>query len=286
MSEIEKLVLVDGHNLLFRMFYGVPARMRSRDGKLLNAVIGFMGAILKYIKVFESDYFLIIFDSEQPTRRNAEYEEYKKNRQSDFKNIEDDENPFIQLDIIKNLLDLLHIKYCEIDGYETDDVIASYVHKYPEIQSYIISADTDMLQLVNDNAALFIDRGKNSVLFDKTKVVEKYNVKPENIIDYKALVGDKSDNISGIFGIGHKTAAKLINNYGNIESIIDTLASINPDSLKKRIETNIEILKLNKSIIKLDNSVELSIELEKLKIDYKEYAGSKTIEILKENEYI
>ena len=268
------------------MFYGVPARMRSKDGKLLNAVIGFMGAILRYIQLFKSDYFLIIFDSEQPTFRNYEYKEYKKNRQTDFKNIENDENPFVQLDIIKELLDLLHIKYCEIGGYETDDIIASYIQKYPEIESYIISADTDMLQLVNDKVSLFVDRGKNSVLYDKNKVLEKYNIKPENIIDYKALVGDKSDNISGIFGIGNKTAAKLINNYGSIESIINSLKIINPDSLKKKIETNINKLIFNKSLVKLYSNLNLPISLHNLKIDYKEFYNKKTIEILKINDYI
>ena len=180
----------------------------------------------------------------------------------------------------------MHIKYCEIGGYETDDIIASYIQKYPAIESYIISADTDMLQLVNDKVSLFVDRGKNSVLYDKNKVLEKYNIKPENIIDYKALVGDKSDNISGIFGIGNKTATKLINNYGSIESIINSLDLINPDLLKKKIETNKNKLIFNKSLIKFYSNLNLPISINNLKIDYKEFYNKKTIEILKINNYI
>jgi DNA polymerase I len=283
---MNKLVIVDGHNLLFRMFYGVPARMRSKDGKLVNGVIGFIGGILKYIRMFEPDYFLVIFDSEQPCYRNAMYHEYKANRQSDFGNVEDDENPFVQLNIIKNVLDILCIKYCEIDGFETDDVIASYLSRYLELQSYVISWDSDLLQLVNDNTFVFMDRGKNSILFDKAKIVGKFGISADNIIDYKSLVGDKTDNISGVPGIGSKTAVKLISNYGNIETISNSLAQIYPDSLRSKIRNNLELLRLNKSIITLRNNVDLPIKREDLKISLNTYSGIKTIGILKDNNYI
>lgn len=286
MNNSKKFVIIDGHHLLFRMFYGIPSRIRTKDGILINAVIGFISAILKYIKTHEPQYLIVVFDSEKPNYRSEIEKDYKGNRQSNFSNVCDDDNPFLQLTIIQKILDILAIKYCEIDGFETDDVIASYAAKYDEMQKYIISGDSDLLQLVNRNTIVFMDRGEKSITYNENMVLNKFQVSPPKIVDYKALVGDKSDNISGLAGIGPKTAVNLINQFGCIENIIKQSCEITPQSLREKIENGSNILSKNKYLISLCSDVPLNLNIADLIIDYTAFLATKTMDILRENKYV
>lgn len=286
MKKNEVFVIIDGHHLLFRMFYGMPPRIRTKDGILINAVIGFVGAIIKYIKSYKPQYFLVVFDSKRPNFRSEFEDDYKGNRKLDFSNVSNDENPFIQLDIIKKILDNLSIQYCEIEGFETDDVIASYTNKYDEIQKYIISGDSDLLQLVNQQTIVFMDRGKKSIIYDESMVIDKFQVNPSKIIDYKALIGDKTDNIKGLSGIGSKTAVKLLEQFGCIENIVRLSYNIMPKSLRYKIESGSEILYRNKNLIKLHTDAPLKFTLDELTIEPYDYFERKTMDILRENKYL
>lgn len=279
-------VIIDGHHLLFRMFYGIQSKIQSKDGMLINAVLGFLSAIIKYIKYYEPKYFLVVFDSEKPNYRIEIEKDYKRNRQSDFSNISDNENPFLQLPMIKEILELLKIKYCEIDGFETDDVIASYANKYDTVQKYIISGDSDLLQLVNQDTIIFMDRGDKSITYDDNMVFDKFKISPQKIVDYKALIGDKSDNIIGLAGIGPKTAVNLINEFECIENMIEFSYKIKPQTLRKKIEEGSKTLNKNKLLIKLCFSVPLSFNLNDLKIDSATFHDIKATDILRENQYI
>lgn len=286
MANKEDFLIIDGHHLLFRMFYGVQSKLRSKDGILINAVLGFIGTILKYIKHFKPKYIIVIFDSNKPSFRKKIDEYYKGNRQSDYSAFNDDENPFIQLPIIKELLNKLNIKYCEIDGFEADDIIAAYSRKYHCTSKCIISGDTDLLQLIDDTTILYMDRGKKTIIYDEKNVIDKFNVNPIQIVDYKALVGDKSDNISGIFGVGPKTAAKLINNYHCVENIISSINEIKPEGLQKKIENNTELVLRNKKLIMLNSKAPLIFEIKELEIDHTIYNNLTGINVLKENLYL
>lgn len=244
----EKILIIDGHNLLFKMFYGIPASIKNSEGKEIKGLVGFLGSIKKFIKEFNPRTVIVVFDSESSASSNKLLDsEYKSNR-LDYSNISEDENPFLILPAIKKALNYLEIPNIEVTNSEADDYIASLTNN--NLYEYIIvSTDTDFIQLINDNTYLYIPRGKKSILYNKDKVYEKYNTYPNQYILYKSLIGDKSDNIKGIKGIGRVTAAKILK-YQNIESYIKQNSSNKISKLlivnKYRLLINIKLITLNK----------------------------------------
>lgn len=244
----EKILIIDGHNLLFKMFYGIPASIKNSEGKEIKSLVGFLGSIKKFIKEFNPRTVIVVFDSESSASSNKLLDsEYKSNR-LDYSNISEDENPFLILPAIKKALNYLEIPNIEVTNSEADDYIASLTNN--NLYEYIIvSTDTDFIQLINDNTYLYIPRGKKSILYNKDKVYEKYNIYPNQYILYKSLIGDKSDNIKGIKGIGRVTAAKILK-YQNIESYIKQNSSNKISKLlienKNRLLINIKLITLNK----------------------------------------
>lgn len=244
----EKILIIDGHNLLFKMFYGIPASIKNSEGKEIKGLVGFLGSIKKFIKEFNPRTVIVVFDSESSASSNKLLDsEYKSNR-LDYSNISEDENPFLILPAIKKALNYLEIPNIEVTNSEADDYIASLTNN--NLYEYIIvSTDTDFIQLINDNTYLYIPRGKKSILYNKDKVYKKYNIYPNQYILYKSLIGDKSDNIKGIKGIGRVTAVKILK-YQNIESYIKQNSSNKISKLlivnKYRLLINIKLITLNK----------------------------------------
>lgn len=250
---MKKIVLIDGHNLLFRMFYGIPASIKNSKGKEIKGLIGFIGSIKKIIDEFNPYSLLVIFDSETSKNDNLEIaQNYKANR-IDYNYIAEAENPFSQLPLIKKALEYLNITYIEIENYEADDYIASIVASRinNEYQYIIVSTDSDFIGLINNNTYLYVPRGKNSILYDEKEVIKKYNVLPSKYIMFKALVGDKSDNIKGVVGIGNITASKILK-YDTINDfILDNFDSKYPKILlnnKEVIEKNVKLITMNKNL--------------------------------------
>lgn len=244
----DKILIIDGHNLLFRMFYGIPSSIKNSKGKEIKGLVGFLGSIKKFIKEFNPYTIIVVFDSESSTYSNKKLDsEYKSNRQ-DYSMVPEDKNPFSILPSIKKALDYLEIPNAEVINNEADDYIASLTN-YNLYEYIIISTDTDFIQLINDNIYLYIPRGKKSILYTKDKVYEKYNIYPSQYILYKSLIGDKSDNIKGVKKIGKITTAKIlqyktINNYinNNKSSKISEILIKN----KKNLLINIKLITLNK----------------------------------------
>ena len=187
---------------------------------------------------------------------------------------------------IKRVLDYLEIKNYEIvERVETDDVVASYVAELKENYSiYILSTDTDFLQLVENNVKVFVYRGKKSIVYDKDAIISKYGIAPQYFADYKSLTGDSSDNITGIRGIGQKTAKKLIDTFGRIEDIIKNVDLIEKDSIRSSIKDNVEVLLANIRLIKLSQKTAIPFKIDTLRIN--NYDDYKTMEILKNIELI
>ncbi len=201
---MKKLVLIDGHNLLFRMFYGIPASIHNKKGIEIKGVIGFLGALKKIDNILKSTSMVVIFDSETSTSNNLSLlEDYKSNRPS-FNDVPDDENPFIGLPIIKNALKFLDIPFYEVEDDEADDYIASIASQYQKEfdEVVIVSNDSDFYQLIDDNIFIYSARGKLSKLYDEVAFLEKYFIKSNQYVEYKSLVGDNADNIKGVKGIG------------------------------------------------------------------------------------
>ena len=208
---MEKLLLVDGHNLLFQMFYGMPSRIVNRDGISVQGVLGFVGALRKMIALTAPTHVGVLFDSEAPRMRQALDPEYKANRQ-EWEELPPEETPFCQLPMVYEALSEMRIAHTEVTGGETDDAIAAYARQIrPEQTLVIASMDSDFFQLIGENVAVLRYRGKESLLCDASYVQSRFGVTPERYADAKALVGDSSDNIPGVPGIGPKTAAALFN---------------------------------------------------------------------------
>ena len=258
-----RLLLIDGHSLLFQMYYGMPARIVNKDGQAIGGVIGFIGVLFKIIKMSEPTHVLIVFDGEHSNINNKIIDGYKANRK-DYTNANDDDNPFLQLPIIYKVLDYLEIKHYEEIEFEADDAIAGYINTYKDIEIIISSLDTDFIQLIRNNVKLLKYRGKSTTIIDENEILKKYHISPNSYVDFKALVGDKADNIKGVKGIGPITAAKLINEYETLNNILANLDKIENSKIKNSLNDKKDLLLKNYQAIKLNKPVNLRYLLDDL----------------------
>lgn len=247
---MKRALLIDGHNLLFRMFYGIPSSIKNSKGIEIRGLIGFIGSLKKLINELNPDYLFVAFDSETSKNSNLELDSTYKQNRIDYTSVPDDENPFAELPMIKKALEYLSINYLEIENYEADDLIAAIVKK-SKYEFIIASTDTDFIQLVNNSTYLYVPRGKKSILYDEDTVENKFSVKPSKYVLYKSLVGDKSDNIKGIKGIGPKTAGNILK-FGSLEEFMDKKPSSKQTLMLKEnmslIEKNIKLIEMNSSL--------------------------------------
>ncbi|QVK18139.1 flap endonuclease [Mycoplasmatota bacterium] len=281
---MKTLLVVDGHHLLFKMFYGMPSRIIGKNGKSVHAIIGFTGALLKVINMTRPTEIVVVFDSENGSDRNQLNPEYKGNR-VDYTDVPTDDNPFSQLNDIYIVLDYLRIKHFEsFNGNEADDHITSYVNSYKNTHKvYILSGDTDFMQLVDENVNLFVYRGKKSIVYNREMVYEKFGIYPNYFADYKCLVGDKSDNIKGVPTVGPKTATSLIDTYGGILNIIKSIELVRKTTLKMKLKEYTDMLIQNYQLIKLDRKIDNPYEGESLLWSSKDM---KTLDILRSLDYM
>lgn len=249
---MDRLLIVDGHNLLFQMFFGMPNKIINKDGKAIQGTLGFVGALLKIIKIVNPTHVVVLFDSENREVRNDIYSDYKGNR-IDYSEVEEEDNPFSQLYDVYKALDYMNIKYAEIEKFETDDVIASYVFKYNEDQIYISSFDSDFFQLINDKVKVLRYRGDNTIICDEKYLKDKYFITPHMYPLFKSLVGDSADNIKGIPKVGIKTASLLLNEYNDIKCLIKNVDKIEKKSIKESLINNMDQLKRNYELVRLTN---------------------------------
>lgn len=274
----KKLLLVDGHNLLFQMFYGMPNKIEGKNGKSIEGIWGFTGALLKIIHQTNPTHICVIFDGEQTLNRVKENENYKNNR-INYTNVEQEKNPFSILPDIKAVLEELKISYFETDlGYETDDYIKEYCKRYEDTCDIVISSwDYDYISLVTDKINLLTYKGKNSICYTPEKVIAKWKVNPKYFADYKALVGDASDSIAGIPRIGPKMASELIKEFGHVENILEHIDEIKKDNIRLTLDIfKLELLQ-NIKLIRLNGTGIIPLPLEKLaRSDYE----AKTKEVL------
>lgn len=248
---MDKLLLVDGSNLLFQMFYGMPARIFNKNGKAIHGTIGFVGALLKILKLTTPTHVAVLFDGEHENERASLNADYKANR-IDYTNVQESENPFSQLCDIYAALDHLKIKHAETTTCETDDWMAAYALQFGNTAQVVIcSFDSDFFQLITENVSVLRYRGAKTTIFTPNSIQNKFGIDPSQYADFKALVGDASDNIKGAEKIGPKTAAFLLNKYGNLQNVITNAATIERKAVRESVEKNAEKLSTNYKLIKL-----------------------------------
>lgn len=231
---MEKIILVDGNNLLFRSYYATAYNgnfMKNSKGFPTNALFGFSNMINKIILEEKPTYILVAFDKGK-TFRHEKYNEYKAGR------IEMPDELRLQFPIAKKLLELMGIKYYEIENYEADDIIGTF-SKFCDNTKYtgtIISSDKDLLQLITDSVDIKLLKSKDYIRYNPESFYEEYKIKPINIIDLKSLMGDSSDNIKGVKGIGEKTALKLLQEYKTLNGIYENIDKISGKTKEKLID--------------------------------------------------
>ena len=259
---MDRLLLVDGSNLLFQMFYGMPSRIVNHQGRAIQGTLGFVGALLKMIRMTCPTHVAVLFDGEHANERKDLDADYKANR-PDFSQMPEEEIPFSQLPDIFAALRYLEIPFAETEVCEADDWMAGYALQYGSDRQVIIaSQDSDFFQLINQNVFVLRYRGDNSQLCSAKYVREKFGVSPDRYADFKALVGDTADNVRGIKGIGPKTAASLLEAYGDLEGILSNAQDVPKKALREALLEGAERLRINSALIKLTNSVSLPFSLE------------------------
>jgi DNA polymerase I len=259
----KKIILIDGNAIIHRSYHALPP-LTTKSGELVNAVYGFASTILSVISKFQPDYILATFDLAGPTFRHIEYKDYKAKR------VKADQELYDQIPRVKELVRAMGIPIFEKEGYEADDVIGTLVSKIEifdeDVENIIVTGDLDTLQLVSDKTKVYtMRRGlTDSVMYDKEKILERYILKPEQLIDFKGLRGDPSDNILGVKGIGEKTASTLLQKYGTLENIYKNLSEIK-GAVKEKLERDKVQAIQSKKLATIFRSVPIELDLKEAK---------------------
>ena len=257
MADKKRLVLIDGSSYLYRAFYALPP-LTSPKGQPTGAIYGFIRMLSKLVNQLNLSHIAVIFDLPGKTFRHKKYKEYKATRK------ETPDELKTQIKPLKEIIKLWGIKIIEIPGYEADDIIATLTKKGKEngYEVIIVTPDKDMMQLVEEG--IFVLNPVTDELYDREKVKEKYGIYPEQFVDYLAMIGDTVDNIIGVRGVGPKTAARLLNEFGSLNNIIKSLNNLKP-KLKEAFTQIGDQLEQNRFLVKLKTDVEIDIKLEDLK---------------------
>lgn len=229
---MDKFLLVDGSSLLHRAFYALPV-LTTQNGEYTNAVYGFIMMLNKIIDQERPDYLCVTFDKSRHTFRTEKYADYKGTRKETPSELKP------QFQLVKEALDALCIHWEELDGYEGDDILGTLAAwgKTEHMENHILTGDRDLLQLINENTTVYLTKkGITDIRsYDAAALMEQYTLSPVQIIDMKALMGDSSDNIPGVAGIGEKTATKLLHEFGDLDSVYARIEEVKPEKLKAKL---------------------------------------------------
>lgn len=257
----KKIVLIDGHSILNRAFYGLPD-MTTSKGEHTNAVLGFISIMFKILDEEKPDYLTVAFDTNHPTFRHEMYAEYKGTRKGMPEELRE------QVPVMKEVLKAMNIAILEKPGYEADDILGTLATRAEEAgnQVSLVSGDRDLLQLASDKIKIRIPKTKRTGTeiedYYAQDVVERYHVTPKQFIDLKGLMGDASDNIPGVPGIGEKTAGKLIESYQSIENIYQHIDEMSPSKVTTSLKENREIAFLSKQLATINTNCDLEFKIE------------------------
>lgn len=280
-----KLIIIDGNSILNRAFYGLRGKqlLATSDGLYTNAVYGFLNILHKYIEEEKPEYLCVAFDMKAPTFRHKEFEGYKAARKGMPPELA------VQVPVIKEVLDAMKIKRLEYEGFEADDIIGSIslCAEKSGMETVIVTGDRDSLQLATGSTRIKMPvtrTGKTETEeYDYDRVVEKYGVTPEQLIDVKGLMGDASDNIPGVPGIGEKTALELIKRFGSIENLYGNIDLVERAGIREKLLNNKELAFLSKKIARIERNMPHLCELGEL--ERKEADTEKLYDLFKRLEF-
>jgi len=262
-NDSKKLLLIDGNNLLHRAYHALPP-LTTKSGEVVNAVYGFSNMILKAIDEVQPVYVACAFDTKAPTFRHVEFEAYKAQRKAPPPDL------YPQLPIVKRVLDAFSVPYFEKEGYEADDLLGTLaVGNLKKVdQVVILSGDRDVLQLVDGKIKVQMPGWNltSTSLYGSEEVRNKFGIEPVQMVDYKSLIGDSSDNIPGVAGIGPKTASQLLSKYKTLENLFNHVDEL-PETVAVKLKKDKDIAFAAKKLVELDTKVDLKFKIENLKFD-------------------
>ncbi|MEG2324028.1 MAG: DNA polymerase I [Anaerovoracaceae bacterium] len=257
------IVIIDGNSLINRAYYAMQRPMITKDGIYTQGVYGFLNMFEKIKRDYEPGYIVVTFDKKAPTFRHLEYKEYKAGRKKMPPELA------MQMPLIKEVLDAMNVKRVEMEGFEADDLIGTIARAGEEagFEPLIITGDKDELQLATKiTKVLITKKGISSFdLYDEDAMIEKYGFTPTQFIDYKGLMGDQSDNIPGIPGVGEKTAMQLMLEYGSVENLIANVDKISKVKLKEKIEEHAQLALMSKRLATINTHVPFDIDFDEYK---------------------
>ena len=266
---MKKIAIIDGNSLVNRAYYAMRNPMITKDGIFTQGIFGFINMLEKIRRDYEPEYMAIAFDMKAPTFRHKEYGEYKAGRRKMPPELA------MQIPLLKDVLTAMNIKQLELEGFEADDIIGTIAKRAEEagMSPYIITGDKDELQLASDTTRVIITRKGVSEfdIYDKQAMIDKYGFTPEQFIDFKGLMGDQSDNIPGVPGVGEKTATKLILEFGSVENLLANVENITPKGVKAKIEENAQMAVMSKRLATINTNVPIEINLDEFLIREPDY---------------
>lgn len=260
---MEKMLVIDGNSILNRAYYGIRP-LTNKNGLYTHAVYGMITIISKHIDSIKPDYCVVAFDLKAPTFRHKMYDGYKANRKGM------PEELAVQLPYAKRCMKELGFNVMTCEGYEADDILGTMSKRAAQkgIHAYVLTGDRDSLQLIGENISVLLVKTKETIEYNRDVFIETYGVEPEQFVDVKALMGDTSDNIPGVAGIGEKTALKLISDFGSIDALYERYGESGlTASVKQKLENGREMAFLSRTLALIDRDAPVSSELEQCRYE-------------------
>jgi DNA polymerase-1 len=275
-------MLLDSNSLIYRAFFALfNTPLTTSKGKLVNAVFGFWSIVLRGFQDVKPDYVIACFDLAGPTFRHEQFADYKATRREMPDDLRD------QFPIVRQLIEAFRIPIYQLQGFEADDLIAALVKQAEarDVQTTIVSGDLDLLQLVSDRTTLMTTRGgvQQTTYYDPAQVMERYGLKPHQMIDFKALKGDTTDNIPGIAGVGEKTAAKLVIDFGSIDGIYEHLDRVIPEKLRTKLADNRADVYRWRDLVTVRSDIPVELDLETARLG--DYDRAEVLRLFREYEF-
>ncbi|MBI3751124.1 MAG: DNA polymerase I [Chloroflexi bacterium] len=277
---MDRLMLLDGFGLVYRGYYALPPLTTSK-GDLVNGVFGFCSIVLRGVADLRPDYIAVAFDLSGPTFRHEQYAEYKATRPR----MPDD--LAAQFPKVREVVKALRIPVYEQAGYEADDAIGTLTlqAEAANVETTIVSVDLDMLQLVSDRTRLMTTRSgvENTVIYDPARIWERFGLRPDQMIDYKALKGDPTDNIPGVPGVGEKTAAKLVAEFGTLDALYERIADVKPDKLRDKLVEHHDQVFEGRELTRIVRDLPMALDLEAARLG--DYDRDTVLRLFREYEF-
>ena len=278
---MERLMLLDGYGLVYRGYYALPPLTTSR-GELVNGVFGFASIVLRGLQDLQPDYLAVSFDLPGPTFRHEQYAEYKATRQRMPDDLRD------QFPKVREVVKALRIPVYEMPGFEADDVIGTITKKLEgneELETTIVTVDLDMLQLVTPRVRLMTTRSgvENTVMYDVARIDERFGLRPDQMVDYKALKGDPTDNIPGVPGVGEKTAAKLIREFGSLDDMFARIDEVTPEKLRDKLREHFDQIQMGRELSRIVCDLPIELDLEAARLG--DYDRDTVVRLFREYEF-